>query len=754
MTRPARLFRVIWWAAGLSLLLAAGRDRVLGLIPQPRELPREDRATGRPWISGDFTNKIDYQEIADGRLPAYLPRASSWQHNDAWQGGAESAWFRASTAVIHVGVAGYPRHHGCAITAEFKDAAGHVTRVPFPLRDPGERWQVWEINRPAGAVAVRVVAEDRTSDFTGWVAFSHPFRAWPSVLPIIWEHLQLYTTVALALTLVWGPGLFWYPRGTAPAVRLFFLIGIGPLILAGIGVLVWSLGGLISPTLFSGGTTLALWLAIGLRARPRGVSDEITPTLRVALGVSALMVVAVTAKSTYSTGPSGELYRGTISRNLTIGDRMDSRFPFFIVQAAAHHSGPAAPTTERYFQPWTFFSRGPLAGLATIPVVLATGGKPPKAPPNQTWHPFDPQGFAAYRVTMMTLASSIIVALAGMLSLWIAPRWALAGAGLLALSPFGVHEIMFTWPKWVATTWLVLSFSLAHTRRPFAAGLTLGVGFLFHPMVLLWSPWLGLWACGRAPRDIFSIGKTGLRIAGGAVLLVIPWMLAGALTPHLPDTVMAGQGGFFRYWLEANRQIATWTTWWHSRWLNFANTFIPLHVYLSSESFHHAYANSVYEPSGRLVKFAYVWWNTLPFGLGLGLWLTSLTTLVTRGRNRPAVVWLLLVGPALLITANWGWDPLGLMRECGHPLFVAVIAITCVLSAEPDAPPAPLLDHRAVPWLQLPETLLMLWLTTLAQSQPWQVDYAQLDFLCLLINTLALLTAAWVLFRQRTRTIP
>lgn len=746
-------FQILWLAAGLALFLGAGRDTILGLIPKPRELPRLDRATGQPWIAGDFTGQFDYQTIAEVALPTGIKRASSWQGTDAFQGKAESAWFSVTRSVVHVGVAGYPQHAGCSVVAEFRSLDGKITRLTCPLSNPKEQWRVWEIDRPPDALAVRMIVEDRASDYTGWVAVTHPFRAWPSILPIVFQHLQLYTTVALALVLIWGPGLVWYPRTAAPEIRALFLVGNGPLVLAMLGAVVWCLGGKIAPGVSGFVGAAVLWLTIGIGAKRRGFQFEVSPTMFSALALSALVVVAVTAKSTYSVGPAGELYRGTISRNYTVGDRMDSRFPFFIVQAVARHSGPAAPETEQYFRPWTFFSRGPLAGLAAVPIVMGTGGRPPVERPEQPWQPFDPQGFAAYRVTLMTLASGVVVAFCGLLLLFVPPSWALTGAGLLALSPFGVHEIMFTWPKWAATAWLIAAFSLAHTRRPFAAGLTLGVGFLFHPLVMLWTPWIGLWAVGRTKRTFPEIARAGLRFGSGAALLVIPWMLAGVVAPHQPEAVLAGQGGFLRYWLLADRQIATWATWCHTRWLNLANTFVPLHVYLSADSFHHARAGSAYEPSGRLVKFAAVWWNTLPFGLGLGLWALSVAAIARAWQALRAAVVLFIIGPALLVTANWGWDPLGLMRECGHPLFVAVIAITCVFAANSGGWISRLLSHCAVPWLQLPETLLMLWLTTLANPLPWPVDFGRLDPLCLAINALALGAAVWVLFQGRTRPV-
>jgi hypothetical protein len=754
--KPSTLAKWIWLLGALALVLGWSRDTVLGLMPKPRELPRLDGLTGQPWISDGFVPNGAHQSLNQGLLPPNMRAASSWVNGDAWTGHAETAWFRANRRYIYVGVAGYPRHAGCKLWAEFRAADGSITRVDCPLFDPHEQWGVWEIRRPADAVAVRVLADDRATDMGGWVAFSHPFRAWPWFLTAIYQHLQLWSTVALALTLVWGPGLLWLSwrsgrPGTvspSPEGRALVLLGGGPLLLAVLGIAIWCGGSVVPPRFLATAIIATLWLALGLAARRVQFSFALDAATGRALALSALIVVAVTAKSTYSVGPAGELFRGAISRNLTIGDRIDSRYPFHVVQAAAHRFAPSAPETERLFYPWTFFSRGPLGGLAATPVVLATGGNPPVDAPEQRWSPFDAQGFAAYRVTMIVLSSGIIVATAALLLTFLGARWAIVGAGLLALSPFGVHEVMFTWPKWEATTGVVLSFLLVHARRPLAGGFALAVGFLFHPLALLWAPWLALWGAGRAiaaSRGAAVI--TLLRFGVGAALLVLPWMALGAWMPHLPDTPFAGQGGFVRYFLLADSNYATWDTWWRTRWMNFANTFIPLHVYFSG--FDHFRFQSAYEPSGRLVKFAFVWWNSLPFGLGLGLWVLSLVALVRAWRVQRAALVLFVIGPALFLTAYWGMDPLGLMRECGHPLFIAILALTCVVAARHHEGLRRVLLHRAVSWLQLPETWLMLWLTTLANRQPWAVDYAHLDPACFAINALALFGAARLLARAR-----
>jgi hypothetical protein len=527
------------------------------------------------------------------------------------------------------------------------------------------------------------------------------------------------------------------------------LLGAGPLILALAGILIWGVSGWFSPQLAGLFVVLALWIGLGVGERHCRFSRDLSvPTFRM-LVVSLLLVVAVVAKSVYSIGPSGELFQGTISRNMEMSDRIDSRFSFYVVQAAAHHQGPTSPTIEEFFAPWTFFSRGPLAGLIATPLVMATNGHPPTTLPDHRWSPFDRTGFAAYRITLIVLSSSVLLALFLTLLPMVGGAWALLAGGLLALTPFGVHEMMFTWPKWAATAWLLASFGLVHARRPLAGGLALSFGFLFHPLPLLWAPWLALWAAGRSERSARAIVTNLVRFGVGSALLVVPWMALGALMPHLPTTSLPGQAGFLRYWLMADWHIATWDTWWRTRWMNFANTFVPLHLFLSDPSFNHPKLGSAYEASGPLIKFSQLWWTSLPFGLGLGLWAFSFAALGKALRSMVAATFLFVIVPALFITAYWGMDPLGLMRECGHPLFVAIIAIISVVAAREGGRVRAILRHPCVPWLQLPETWLMMWLTTLLNHAPTVVDFAHLDAVYFALNGIALGSAAWLIARSR-----
>ena len=73
------------------------------------------------------------------------------------------------------------------------------------------------------------------------------------------------------------------------------------------------------------------------------------------------------ARSLWSLGPAGQLFPGTVYQTLEVGDRPDSRISFYIPMLAANGNSPYGPVGASYYLPYTFSSRGPLAGLAATP---------------------------------------------------------------------------------------------------------------------------------------------------------------------------------------------------------------------------------------------------------------------------------------------------------------------------------------------------------------------------------------------------
>ncbi|CAA9269899.1 MAG: hypothetical protein AVDCRST_MAG42-3217 [uncultured Chthoniobacterales bacterium] len=736
--------RAIWLLGGCAFLLAGLREICL------RPTPLVNTGGGKQWVSGGFQSGGTHSTTVQGVLPKNIESVGSYIEGEAWEGTAKTRWRPAPYGRMRVCVAGYPRTPGCALRAEFRLADGTVSRVACEIENPKEQWMAWDFYVPSyanPATAFRLVAEDRTGQPTGWVAFSQPFVPVSSLTVALYQSAQVLATLALAMTLVWLPGLLAAQLTAAAELRTAIVLALGPLCLAVLGLLLWLLSPWVRPESL-GAVYVLLWGGLGVWLWRRGPRWEMDPFAQRLLAIAALCMLAAVAKATYSSGPEGELYGGSVSRTLAVGNRSDARVPFYTSLAIELGLAPNSAELEQYYTPWTFFSRGPLAGLAAAPVVFATGGRPSAAPlEGLTWEPFDATGYAAYRIVMIALAALAIYALFAVLVPFVGGKWALIGGSVFALCPFVVHETSFTWPKLVATAWLLGAFLLAHQRRPLASGLMLAFAYLFHPMALLWAPWLALWAMARAGTSWSDRLAAGTRFAIVLVLVAAPWMAATRLPVNLPTTSAAGQSLFLRYFALADWQPATLETWWYTRCLNFSNTFFPFWLYLKNGAL--SDINSAYHPAGPLVKFAFSWWNTLPLGMGLAAWAVSLIAIFGAVRRFPAAVFVLLVGPAVLLTAYWGVSPTGLMRECGHPLLAAMIGLAIFWLARTPGWLASLAANRAGPWLQLPETFLMLWLTTLANPTPPIVEIKSLDPVWFAINLAALAAAALLAARAR-----
>ena len=125
--------------AAALLLIAMLAPSVSRLIPAPRELPRADRATGRPWVTGDFAPPAGYHDLQDPLRLERVQRATSFTNGDRAKGRAETAWFRTSQPVVRIAVAGYPGNPGLKLCAEFRDAPARSRRRSTPAPTRGKR---------------------------------------------------------------------------------------------------------------------------------------------------------------------------------------------------------------------------------------------------------------------------------------------------------------------------------------------------------------------------------------------------------------------------------------------------------------------------------------------------------------------------------------------------------------------------------------------------------------------------------------
>lgn len=469
--------------------------------------------------------------------------------------------------------------------------------------------------------------------------------------------LHLLGTTALALSLLLGPGILWRALGDphrAPSLGFLFLPGLGMLI--AIGGLAWALAGNADPraTCFAvAAPVLATLLAGLLWAPPEEIFD---PEERRCLLVVGCVLGLAVARALWSLGPEGELYAGTISRTLEVGDRSDSRISFIVPTLVAHGAGPYGSLGTEQFSPYNFSSRGPLPGLASAPVVLLSGGRPPAGYPDQPWAPFDAQGFMAYRLAMMSFACTAFLALWDLTRRLAGPAAGYFALLLAATTPFLVHEVWFTWPKLLAAALVLLAAICVISERPLQSGLLVGLGSLMHPVALLSLPvlaLLALWPLRGARWDRPRLMQL-LLLGAGLAVFVIAWRLVNG--SHYE------QSGFLNYFSQAGADPSPHLgPWLEFRLKSLANTVVPGLLPFASAT--NPSINAVGDTSPAVVHFFFQYWNTLPFGVAIVFFPLLLVGLWRAGRRWPWGVFAAVVVPLLLFTVYWGPLVVGMMRE-------------------------------------------------------------------------------------------
>lgn len=531
------------------------------------------------------------------------------------------------------------------------------------------------------------------------LGFTHPPADVTAVgtLQQLLDLVRILTTTALAIVLLLGPGLALRAAPFGPRLRLGFLPLPGMAVLAVSGAIVWAVGllGWVHPHIVSA-LLFAPVLAVLPFAFVGGERREILSReeWRVLLLVGAALGIAI-ARSLWSLDPPGELYAGTIYRTLEVGTRPDSRIPYHVVELIANGNSPFGAISTSYFAPYTFSDRGPLASLASAPIIFLSGGRPPVLVGSPPWSPFDPQGFMAYRLAMMTLACTCF------LSLWtlterVAGTRAARFAVLLAVTtPFLVHEIWFTWPKLLAASLVLLSAVRLLDGHRLSAGFLLGIAYLAHPLALLSLPALGLlalWPLVGARLRRPQIGPA-LVLLVGAVACVVGWRLFNG--SHYT------QNGFLNYLTQAGPTSTlkglpvTLGSWIDDRLVSVANTLVPLRLFfLSSQDQEVNSALQACFPfcsggSPAIEHFFFQYWNTVPFGLGITFFPMLLSSLWRALRKWPWAVTATVIVPFVAFAVYWGGASTGLLREGLH---VWVLTLLVVVAAEQRS--------RGFPWLE------------------------------------------------------
>jgi hypothetical protein len=485
--------------------------------------------------------------------------------------------------------------------------------------------------------------------------------------------LRVLLTTCLAIVLVIGPGIVVRALSGRP-IRLGFLplIGIAAMVLA--GSLAWCLHGAVDTDmacLAVVGPALGLMFGMLVVAGPE---DFLTAEERRTLALLGIPVGLAIARSFWSLGPIGELDAGQIGHNLWTEARPDSHISFVVTQMVAHGTSPYGQEGIDLFKPYMFASRGPLVGIASAPVVLLSGGHPVLGVPNQHWEPFDAQGFMAYRIAMITMSATALLAMWELVRKFAGPRAARLALLLGISTPFVWAELIFTWPKLLAASCILFAALWLFERKPLRAGLMIGVGYLFHPGAVLGYLALGplaLWPVRNAKLTKPQV-RTALTMAAGTAVFVAAWLFA--------NRGHNDQSSFIDYLTAAapnwDPSVSEWISF---RLTSLMDTSVPLYLPIFQD--HNTSINTLFGTSPGVSHFFFQYWTGVPFGFAILFFPILLVSLWRFAKRWTWPFFAVVVIPYVLFWIYWGSGSSGFLREGMQSWVLAVIAVVAIEQA-------------------------------------------------------------------------
>lgn len=672
---------------GALLYVVTGFYFRLAQTIQPAPIPLVN--SDEPVLSG---NSFAIDAVPDLRRPEYVTGPLAWygsflEHGDS-MGSVSSASFKA-VSDFYILVSGFPNRPGNHLLIEVRKQNAEVVRVPIsPFADPARRWLLIRASlRPiAGAKSFRILATDANKGPEGWLGFSVPFADANAygrhAMRIPTQLLEILLAADTAFVALLAPGFLLRQIWFARTGRLFSLIWVavpGLLGLALLGTAAWLTLPQFDPAKICR-FVLAIFFVLTactfLRIRFSNLVTKVElRVLLVGLGLAAICI----AKSIYSLGPVGELYHDQIARTLEIGGRSDSKLPYHVAQLVGLRQGPNSPLARTLYATWTFSDRGQLVALAAVPLILAGPTQVLNHQPSDVWTIFDPQGFGAYRVSMIVFAACSLLFVYGICQHFLPEDWSLFAVLVTATAPFFVHETYFTWPKLEMAAFVLLAGYLALRARFLLSGLALGLAYMCHPAALFSAPALiGVIVLVGSRAGVMDrrFSKRAFQLATATILLFVGlgiWMVFWRVV----NGSQYSQGVFLSFAAASGKLPATPVNWLTYRVESLLNTFVPLNQFLFHST--DTSVNSIEGPSPPVVRFFVQPWSAVPFATGLGFFFCLLPLVYVGFKKARSWAIFVLAVPLIIFTGYMGVDSSGLLKDGLHAWFLSLLIFSIVV---------------------------------------------------------------------------
>lgn len=483
----------------------------------------------------------------------------------------------------------------------------------------------------------------------------------------------LFVVHALSVVcLVFGPAFFWsFVRGRPPVIDAFSPMP-GILLLSVFGLLLWltpeaatvyiKLGFMALYAVMTGISIFALAVRWG------GTFGEYGPAYLV---TSLVLVQAVAIGVTPLPIPQ-EYNWGTPQPGRMIASPPDNTIPFTTADYLRHRFN-GRENSEQYFGPWGVAARGPIVPLG-INALFSIFGYTSEAPASENQWPMSAHGEHLASIFGWLLNALVLLGVFQVTksitrersALLIALTWA-------ALSPVVLVNTVFTWPKLLATYFLLLSIASINEKRMARSGALAALSWLSHPVGALMLPALGLFtisAGGGQQVNLVAAFKRCTPAAAAGLAIMLPWVSfkiwVGGQDPFASYLLGSGQGF---------QQAQTFSEWVRPRITNIEYTLVPFKFYFDG-----LLGSWIYGPLGDFPRWLTQYAKSLPGQLGFSAFLVAYVSFFFRKRFdlESRFLWCLIVGAFTTMIVFWGFSGDGLGRNCLEPLTLLVIVFASV----------------------------------------------------------------------------
>ena len=500
-------------------------------------------------------------------------------------------------------------------------------------------------------------------------------------------YLSFFSHIALIASLVVVPGLFWNCLCPSRKLDITVLPIPGVLVLGVFGVFFWKSNPdyTFLPKIMLIGLYAAAVVFTFLRVFAEFVDQRaFTERFRTSVGTPKALVLTIYVLVLLQAAATG-INPEKVAQEFGVG----GSFPGRMIASPPDHLGPYNAATYYYdqldgleqtgrFGEWGLTARGPLVPLGINTLLHTFDAIDPnpkkhrksKRQRKAEW-PLSERGEHLARAYGWLLNSLVILGAYALLSALGASRFALVTALVwLALSPVVVINTVFTWPKLLATYFVLLAIAAIVRRRTGLAGGLMALAWLSHPVGALLIPSVGLFALLVAP-----IRKPGTRLLE-RMRFVAPAAILGtlAMSPWLAFKLYLGQPDPFATYITGGGRgfepASSFEEWLQVRWNNVWYTLVPFVFYFDG------YMKSwIYGPLNDALRWFIQYAKSLPGHLGFSCFVPAYASVIHPSEDKICSAYrlALLVSSFAVTVIFWGYSADGLGRNALEPLSVLLI---------------------------------------------------------------------------------